>query len=134
MLPYTEYGLLFDDSQHMRFEIAHGMAQNADNGATTIPTNKWTFACGNYDQSAIRLYVNGIPDGTPTSLTGSIDTNATPLSIGRSSFNYDYFKGRIDEVEISNIARSSDWIKTEYNNQANPALFAYNMTQETRIC
>jgi hypothetical protein len=33
------------------------------------------------------------------------------------------FNGFIDEVRVSNIARSSDWINTEYKNQNNPAVF-----------
>jgi hypothetical protein len=44
------------------------------------------------------------------------------------------FKGYLDEVRISHVARSADWIKTEYRNQANSALFHYNMTQEAWTC
>jgi len=35
--------------------------------------------------------------------------------------------GIIDEVRISQVARSEDWIKTSYNNQSDPALF-YTVT------
>jgi hypothetical protein len=44
--------------------------------------------------------------------------------------------GIIDEVRISNVARSADWITTEYNNQSNPnfysvgSCFEQTMTQE----
>ncbi|MEK9194792.1 MAG: hypothetical protein AAB975_00300, partial [Patescibacteria group bacterium] len=31
--------------------------------------------------------------------------------------------GRIDEVRVSNSARSANWIQTSYNNQLNPAAF-----------
>jgi hypothetical protein len=34
-----------------------------------------------------------------------------------------YFQGLIDELRISKIARSEEWIKTEYNNQSVPAEF-----------
>jgi hypothetical protein len=33
------------------------------------------------------------------------------------------FYGFIDEVRVSNIARSAAWILTEYNNQLNPTAF-----------
>ena len=33
------------------------------------------------------------------------------------------FDGVIDEARVSNIARSADWISTEYNNQNNPGTF-----------
>ncbi len=34
-----------------------------------------------------------------------------------------YFNGNLDEVSVSNIAQSGDWIKTEYNNQGSPSTF-----------
>jgi len=33
------------------------------------------------------------------------------------------FRGRVDEARISSIARSDDWIKTAYQNLANPTDF-----------
>ena len=33
--------------------------------------------------------------------------------------------GSLDEFRLSNIARSADWIATEYNNQSSPATFSY---------
>ncbi len=38
--------------------------------------------------------------------------------------------GRIDEVRVSDIPRSADWIKTSYNNQKESSTF-YNMGVET---
>jgi hypothetical protein len=34
-----------------------------------------------------------------------------------------WLNGVLDEARVSNIARSADWIKTEYNNQQSPASF-----------
>jgi hypothetical protein len=34
-----------------------------------------------------------------------------------------YFTGQIDEVRVSNIARSGTWIQTEYNNLSSPSTF-----------
>jgi len=33
------------------------------------------------------------------------------------------FNGLLDELRVSNTARSANWIATEYNNQSNPAAF-----------
>src|SRR6266498_101169 len=33
------------------------------------------------------------------------------------------FKGSVDELRVSSIARSSDWIATEFSNQSSPATF-----------
>jgi hypothetical protein len=121
--PWTMYGLLFDNANHLRGEISESLTQNAVDGTTVVPLNTWTYATVTYDGSNIRVYFNGSEDATPTALSGSIDTNNVPLSIGRSNYNSDYFNGRIDEVRVSNVARSADWIKTSYNNQNSPSTF-----------
>jgi len=49
------------------------------------------------------------------------------FSIGRflkeatypTKFGYCYFKGKIDEVRVSSVARSADWIRLSYMNQRN---------------
>jgi hypothetical protein len=36
-----------------------------------------------------------------------------------------YLHGKLDEIRISNgVARSADWIATQYNNQQNPSTFS----------
>jgi hypothetical protein len=123
VLPWTMYGLLFDDANHLRGEIASGGVQNGANGSTPVPTGAWTYATFVYDHTNLRLYFNGVADGTPVGLTSNIDTNAMPLSIARSGYASDNFNGLIDEVRISKTARSACWIQTEYNNQSSPSTF-----------
>jgi hypothetical protein len=43
-------------------------------------------------------------------------------------FNFD---GLLDELRVSNTARSADWIATEYNNQSNPSAFLSVGTQQS---
>jgi hypothetical protein len=107
------YGLLFDNANHIRLEIATNGQQNAVNSLTAIPLNTWTFVAGTYDGTTMKVYVNGNLDNS-FSHTGAIDTNNMPLSIGRSGFGSDYFKGMIDEVKIWNRALTVDEIKNEY--------------------
>ena len=47
------------------------------------------------------------------------NANMWPGSTG----SWFYFDGALDEVNISNIARSGDWINTQYNNQRSPSTF-----------
>jgi len=58
--------------------------------------------------------------------TGTIGYSlGTTVEIGRhgnGSSSYD-FSGTIDEVRISTVGRSDDWIATEYNNQYTPGTF-----------
>ena len=112
-LPYTMYGLLFDNANHLRLEVATSGTQNEVNGVTTIPTNVWTFVAGTYDGSTMKIYVNGNLDNS-YSHSGLIDIDNMPLSIGRSGFGSNYFTGKIDEIKIWNRALTADEIKKEY--------------------
>jgi hypothetical protein len=58
-------------------------------------------------------------------------TNTRNFYLARANESQNYFNGYIDEVRLSSVVRDASWISTEYQNQANPALFHYNMTQET---
>jgi uncharacterized repeat protein (TIGR02543 family) len=80
-----------------------------------------------------KFYINGVQVPTiGTATISSIYNNTgTPLDIGRSLYACRYFKGSLDEICISNIARSSDWILTAYNNQLNPATFYSLGAEET---
>ncbi|MCK9421670.1 MAG: DUF2341 domain-containing protein [Bacteroidales bacterium] len=56
-------------------------------------------------------------------------SNSTPFRIGKDNATSYAFTGSIDEVHLSNITRSADWIKTEYNNQSSPSTF-YSVAAE----
>src|SRR5262249_37356551 len=67
----------------------------------------------------------GSPGGQPQGTTpGTVGNSATNLSIGYNPGNAgDFFSGRIDEVRISSVARSADWVATEFNSINSPATF-----------
>ena len=75
-------------------------------------------------------------DGAPvvTSTDSRTLSNADSFKLAISNDNLNGFTGYLDEVRLSSTARSAGWIATEYNNQANPALFHYNMNQEAWTC
>jgi prepilin-type N-terminal cleavage/methylation domain-containing protein len=84
-------------------------------------------------------YYTFVIDGTNNLQTLYVDgaqkaqsTNANPIvwhdwgsatTIGEQSGGSHLFPGAIDEPRVSNIARSADWINTEYNNQNSPGTF-----------
>ncbi len=74
-----------------------------------------------------QFYVNGatVPITYDSGVTySSIFNNiATPLEIGRSSYSGRYVDGFLDEIRVSDIARSSSYIRASYENQDNPGLF-----------
>lgn len=63
---------------------------------------------------------------TVTTATGF---SASNLRIGRIGSGY--FSGLMDELRISNAARSADWIRTEYDNQKSVAAFLALNSQES---
>lgn len=90
---------------------------------TALTTGSWFYCVGTYDGSVMTIYRNGVSDGTNPA-SGSVDVTTGDFAIGKTgSSNSNYFDGSIDEVRLSNVARSADWITTEYNNQNAPSTF-----------
>ncbi|HXG39291.1 MAG TPA: LamG-like jellyroll fold domain-containing protein [Bacteroidota bacterium] len=82
--------------------------------ADSIPTFQWTHIAGSYNGTELRIYVNGILQGTiPTTI--SIGTGATGFYIGR--FLSDAFAGLIDDVRLWNVTRSQSEIQTSMNTE-----------------
>ena len=67
------------------------------------------------------LYVDSVSQGTSTGPDTAIDP-AGSINIGRrEDGNVDrYFGGNLDEIRISDVERSADWVKTVYNNTNGP--------------
>ena len=78
---------------------------------SVLPKSDWVQVVHTYDGQSERVYVNGrldVPAATPSTLE-----ILTPvrMQIGER------FIGDIDEVRISKVARSADWVKLQYENQ-----------------
>jgi hypothetical protein len=100
---------------------------------TTTPynDNNWHFAVLTYDGQNETLYVDGQNVGYQSNVQvyGYDSSYAYFVGSGYTAqetagtWNWLYFNGTLDEISVSDIARSSDWIATEYNNQKSPATF-----------
>lgn len=89
--------------------------------STPAPSNNaWHHLVGVITGTTGSIYVDGVQvtNGTANAFT---DTSST-LQIGRFNNGY-FFTGKMDEVRVSNVERSADWILTEYNNQNAPNTF-----------
>jgi len=76
----------------------------------------------------LTTYYDGNLVGSATDARTLSNTDNFYLATAAGSNNFDNI---LDEVRLSSgVARDANWILTEYRNQANPALFHYNMTQE----
>ena len=101
------YALQITNTGKLRFlTYQGGTTYVAVVGATTLTTGVWHHVAGVFDgTSTLRVYLDGVQDGTASS-AGSAPTSGTGnLLIGRlsSSAQY-YFSGLIDEVRVSNSA------------------------------
>jgi hypothetical protein len=117
--PYSMYCLGLDDASHIRGEMDVGGTQYTIAGTTTLTTGNYFYGTFTFDNSTMKLYLNGVQEGNITSHAGPIATDNVAFSIGMADYStpVNYFSGTIDEVEVSNIARPADWIKLCYETQ-----------------
>jgi predicted RNA-binding Zn-ribbon protein involved in translation (DUF1610 family) len=99
------------------------------------PTDSWVHVAGIYDGSKMMIYINGEKDSNEQIKTNSIETCANEFWIGHGDNvvgeTYSFpWNGLLDEIRISNGARSADWIATEYNNQNDTSSFLYGGSEE----
>ena len=71
----------------------------------------------------VSVYVDGINKVNNTGYIGSFTPNGGFLKIAGASTGASNFNGAVDQIEISSVIRSADWITAEYNNQKNPQTF-----------
>ena len=90
----------------------------------------WTHAVHTFEEGRSILYVNGERRGAgnPRHTQLAIEKPAR-MWIGGWYNNYD-FMGDIDEVRISGVARSADWVRLEYENQKPLQTLAGPVVQE----
>lgn len=82
-----------------------------------INLGEWTHVVHTYQDGEAKLYINGILDGASKKQGSPLNIKSpAKLWIGGWYDNYD-FLGDLDEVRISKVARSADWIKLQYENQ-----------------
>jgi hypothetical protein len=100
----------------------------AEETTGTQAYNDWVFLSGTYDGSSLKIYENGLHVGSEMA-TGNLSTPSTDLYVGYaySGAANQWMHGVIDEVRISNTARSQGWISAEYTNQNTPTDF-YTIT------
>jgi len=95
----------------------------------SVSLGTWYYAVGTFDGSTAKLYLN---NRAPVSFAANLTWPMENMYIGDRSDHQRRFHGIIDEVRVSNIPRSAEWIMTCYNNQFNPSSF-YNVLGEEQI-
>jgi len=132
------YNFIFciDRASNKLFLIVNDLSTNSLLSSSTIGTG-WNHVAAVYDGSSLLIYING-------ALNNSTPSTGTITRVGSGKFGVgagwpqswsEFFDGIIDEVRVSSSGLLADWIKTEYNNQNDPATFSLCSAEEdvTRI-
>jgi len=102
---------------HMKVECYFSGA-DVKGGGTLTPA-EWVQVVHTYKNGDSRVYVNGVLDGVSTSTGAPLNIKSPArMYIGGWYDNYS-FVGDIDEVRLSKVTRSADWVKLQYENQKN---------------
>lgn len=88
-------------------------------GGGQLPLNTWTHLAATFDNTTLRLYVDGVQVGS-RALAGPLLTSTGALRFGGNSLWGEFFAGRIDDVKIYNRALSAVEIQTDMNLPVEP--------------
>lgn len=106
--------------------LARTGAVGTVNAASSVPINKWTFIGVTSDAGTgtqnVTHYLNGATNGTGTQ-TGTVSDTSDTFIVGLFHGNSNPMDGVFDEVRVSNIRRTGDWMKTDYLAQSSPGTF-----------
>jgi hypothetical protein len=100
------------------------------NNAWTLTGTGWEHMALTWDGTNVVTYTNGIQEVSNPQGTGTINPTTEPLVFGNIP-GYQFWDGNLDEIRISSIARSADWIKASYTIQNNPQNYLDFQAEET---
>jgi hypothetical protein len=133
--PWAGYGLHKTGVQKFYFQGNEDGTYRSITDDVVRSLATWYHVVGKYDGNYFYLYVNGVKtQSTPTDWDGVITYNGTPnFVLGcHSTHNAgEYWRGRIEEVRISNVARSDAYVEASYENENDFATFASVGGEET---
>jgi len=121
--------LYVDDNGNL---IGGGVVTGSNNSGRTYNDNQWHYAALTYAPDGTNtLYVDGQNLGSAPNLNPTGYSQAYTYFVGAGytrlaelgNWSWLYFNGQMDNITVSNLARSGDWIQTEYNNQGSPSTF-----------
>ena len=122
-----------DAEKHFRTSVYNDSASEftLHAGAFTYDTWNHVVLLVDTDTNEMKTYHNGSLYDSRNDFTGLIQTSELELTIGAASQWSGFFNGTIDEVRISNISRSPDYINQSYQMVINQSTFVTFGSDET---
>lgn len=108
-----------DDRNILQFRIQGVSSTSSSCTVHGTAYDEWMHTYFTYDRSTAHTYVDG-EERCTSSFSELVSDTSGNWYIG---FPNRQIQGSVQEVRVSNQARSSSWIQTEYNNQNDPASF-----------
>lgn len=87
------------------------------NSTNSLPMAQWIYVVYTYKQGEARVYVNGLLCGENKARGGALNIESPARFYLGGWYGNFQFVGDIDEVRLSKVTRSADWIKLQYENQ-----------------
>ncbi len=110
--------LQFGNPPHISVDTFYG-GGNVE--GSPLALSQWYHVAYTYSGGQTRMYVNGVLDASAGNGGLNMPTPAQ-MHIGAGWGGYNYV-GDMDEVRVSKVARSANWVKMEYENQKPAADF-----------
>ena len=97
------------------YMAADGAAKIAQ-GATAMTEGEWNHLAMSYDGAQIRVYLNGVMDGS-VDVTGDInENNDVPVWVGKKATEDVFLHGVMDEFAILNVGLTEDQVRSYTEN------------------
>jgi hypothetical protein len=115
--------MLFQNEQSRKIDFVYRDTSEVSNWildtGTALQLETWYHIVLTYSvsQGVAKLFIDGSQFDTDNTVSEIL---SSPLGL---FFAEGDFNGSLDEIRISDIPRSNDWILTEYNNQYDPSSF-----------
>lgn len=94
-----------------RIQVIINGASLTHNPSPALNNQQWYHIAATYNGNIVRLYLNGQQVQT-LNRSGNINSDSTPLTIGRRPGNNSfYFKGKIDEVRVFDVALTAQQLQ-----------------------